>query len=522
MADVTYEVFESADHLDERFSLDGRTSIGYPIENMRVEIVEPDERGVGELVVKGEGVANGYHNVDPSNILLSNKFIRDNDGKFRFRTGDLGRIWNGRIILYGRNDTQIKIAGNRVDLSEIELKLKQYCQCRQPVAVHSSTYGHIIVFLEAEENPFSLNHEFLSKYLPSYAIPTRFVKIPHLPLLVSGKIDRQQLIKLVDAQYTSMPLKQEVKEESNIKQAFYSALADIGIPRTHVDRNFLAAGGSSLTALTLIAKLHRIGFQDLNVERLMYATSLKDILNNRAVIGQQKHYDPFSQCEGRYKFVPLESVDKFEAQRILIESFVELNEIDALVHHHQADLKQQCKLEWLALLDAFWSYFVTAGLSFGIYVNDGQLVGISLSKDLADQPHFDMPDMPLLSPLFAVFETERNKLIEDLRYRQLLPESIMHGFLTAVNPNVKPEQRVTIMYLLERHVLRIAATKQFQAVVTANASRVTQQLAEQVFKYEFNQVVHVNQYRDSTGTLVFPHAQDHHTAIISMKLLHDH
>lgn len=108
MADVTYEVLESVEYLRERYTLDERTSIGYPIENMRVDIVEPDERGIGELVVKGEGVANGYHNIDTSNSILLNKFIRDNDGKLRFRTGDVGRIWNGRIILYGRNDTQVR------------------------------------------------------------------------------------------------------------------------------------------------------------------------------------------------------------------------------------------------------------------------------------------------------------------------------------------------------------------------------------------------------------------------------
>lgn len=97
MADVTYEVFEYTANIQERFTLDDRTSIGYPIENMRV----------GELVVKGEGVANGYHNVDPSNTKLLNKFTYDTDGKLRFNTGDLGRIWNGRIFLYGRNDTQV-------------------------------------------------------------------------------------------------------------------------------------------------------------------------------------------------------------------------------------------------------------------------------------------------------------------------------------------------------------------------------------------------------------------------------
>jgi non-ribosomal peptide synthetase component F len=107
MADVTCEVYEVIDHFHE-MSLDGRTSIGYPIANMRVDIIEPDQQGIGELVVTGEGVANGYHNVDTTNITLSNKFFSSNDGRLGFRTGDLGKIWNHRIIFYGRHDNQVR------------------------------------------------------------------------------------------------------------------------------------------------------------------------------------------------------------------------------------------------------------------------------------------------------------------------------------------------------------------------------------------------------------------------------
>ena len=102
MADATCEIFDTPRDLDEKFSIDGRTSIGSPIDNISVEIVDPDSSGLGELMVSGEGVANGYHTV-----ALSNKFIRKKTGRFSFRTGDLGKISNGRIILYGRSDDQV-------------------------------------------------------------------------------------------------------------------------------------------------------------------------------------------------------------------------------------------------------------------------------------------------------------------------------------------------------------------------------------------------------------------------------
>lgn len=109
MADATYEIFDSMDHLYDILSLEGYTSIGIPIDNMTVEIIETDERGVGEMIINGEGIANGYHHHHHHDRTISNKFIRNNNGKFSFRTGDVGKIWNDRIIYYGRNDTQVRL-----------------------------------------------------------------------------------------------------------------------------------------------------------------------------------------------------------------------------------------------------------------------------------------------------------------------------------------------------------------------------------------------------------------------------
>ncbi|CAM6000139.1 unnamed protein product [Sphagnum balticum] len=104
MADVTFEIFSSRDDLKTK-CIDGRTSIGKPIDNMRVEILNPDDDGIGELLVSGDGVASGYHHGE----MLTDKFIPDPNrkGKLCFRTGDMGKIWNGRIILFGRSDNQV-------------------------------------------------------------------------------------------------------------------------------------------------------------------------------------------------------------------------------------------------------------------------------------------------------------------------------------------------------------------------------------------------------------------------------
>ncbi len=41
-----------------------------------------------------------------------------------FRTGDFGRILNDQLYYFGRADSQVKIRGHRVDLSEINAAIE--------------------------------------------------------------------------------------------------------------------------------------------------------------------------------------------------------------------------------------------------------------------------------------------------------------------------------------------------------------------------------------------------------------
>jgi hypothetical protein len=120
-----------------------------------------------------------------------------------------------------------------------------------------------------------------------------------------------------------------------------------------------------------------------------------------------------------------------------------------------------------------------------------------------------------------MLDVVRKDLLEHLRSQNALPQPIMHVSLVAVNPAVKPERRLTIMYIMEREVLRLATAKRFAAVITENTSSASQQFAELFFKYDINRVVHANQWRDSSGNLAFPDAQDNHIFTISMKFLGD-
>lgn len=89
-------------------------SIGIPMENVTVEIVNKDDNGIGELRAKGPNVMLGYYENDEE----TNKVLKDG----WFYTGDLGYIdKDGFIFITGRQKNMIVLKnGKKIFPEEIE------------------------------------------------------------------------------------------------------------------------------------------------------------------------------------------------------------------------------------------------------------------------------------------------------------------------------------------------------------------------------------------------------------------
>lgn len=89
-------------------------SIGFPMDNVEVEIVNQDENGIGELRVKGPNVMLGYYeNEEATNAVLKDGW---------FYTGDLGYFdKEGYLFLTGRQKDMIVLKnGKKVFPEELE------------------------------------------------------------------------------------------------------------------------------------------------------------------------------------------------------------------------------------------------------------------------------------------------------------------------------------------------------------------------------------------------------------------
>lgn len=166
--------------------------IGYPLNNVKIKIDNPDKDGLGEILIGGEGVSNGYYK---RKNLNNEKFININNERF-YRSGDIGKIEENTIYFYGRIDNQMKINGIRVEPEEIELTIKKF-EHVEDVVVKLETYDQkdiLVAFIVAKEQ---LNKEdifnFLKDKIESYFIPKYYVQIDELPLNKNKKVDYHKL-----------------------------------------------------------------------------------------------------------------------------------------------------------------------------------------------------------------------------------------------------------------------------------------------------------------------------------------
>lgn len=176
--------------------------IGRPMTSERILIVDDALRPVpdgtvGQLCLGGPCVAMGYVK-DPERNARAFVALPDAPEAGRvYLTGDLARVApDGQIEFVGRNDTQIKIRGNRIEIHEIERVLERHPDVRQAV-VHfdAERVGLHAFVLSADGVRFDRRAlaAFAAAHLPAYMRPTEILAVAEIPLNRNNKVDRKAL-----------------------------------------------------------------------------------------------------------------------------------------------------------------------------------------------------------------------------------------------------------------------------------------------------------------------------------------
>lgn len=158
--------------------------------------VPPGE--IGELYISGVGLSPGYWG-DPARTAAA--FVADRTGERLYRTGDLARVGSGGLVYFhGRTDTQIKSRGYRIELGEIETAVRNLdgvADCAV-VAVHSDGFEGAVICCAYMARPGAglapaRLRAALSRVLPGYMLPFRWLAFDSLPTNANGKTDRRAL-----------------------------------------------------------------------------------------------------------------------------------------------------------------------------------------------------------------------------------------------------------------------------------------------------------------------------------------
>ncbi len=230
------------------------------------ETLRPVAAGApGELCLAGAGLALGYWNRPE---LTAQAFVTQPDSDTRiYRTGDRVRCRaDGNLEFLGRLDRQVKINGKRVELDEIEARLRATGLVQDAAVVCAAPSGaaqrHIAAFVTAAAplDLATLRHT-LREELPDYMMPAAITQLPALPLSPSGKIDRARLPLAAPGEAV------KGRAATNDTEA---ALLEIwrrvlGTSTVGVDDNFFDLGGTSLGLMEVHANMRRSLASDVTI-----------------------------------------------------------------------------------------------------------------------------------------------------------------------------------------------------------------------------------------------------------------
>ncbi|OOG00618.1 hypothetical protein ASPCADRAFT_502898 [Aspergillus carbonarius ITEM 5010] len=280
-----------------------RENIGYATPNNHLWVVSPQNPdrltplgAIGELLIQGPSLAREYlqNGKATKRSFIAPSWLKSISPTMphrAYRTGDLVRYQaDGSLQFLGRNDSQVKITGRRVELKSIGIHLSHsvpedistaveavYLQTGQAqrtllVAFYwpSDAKGEIrpddpLQPLPATAETKSMIKEIEAKLrtqVAAHTMPAFYLPLPFMPVNLSGKLDRRRLRSLaIGLPGSTLGLyapgaadKQKPRNELEEQlQRLWAEVLGVETETVGIHDNFYQLGGESVTAIALSA-----------------------------------------------------------------------------------------------------------------------------------------------------------------------------------------------------------------------------------------------------------------------------
>jgi amino acid adenylation domain-containing protein len=260
----------------------GIIPLGNPLPNTSVIILDKNALcqigDIGEIHIKTPFRSRGYYKNDEltKDCFIQNP-LQDESEDIVYRTGDLGKYLPDRSIAFvGRQDSQVKIRGNRVELSETERAMHRYPGIEQVVvlAIKKADESDMLASYFVSSGPIDNNalRAYLKEFLPDYMHPSYFIELDEFPLNLNGKINKKALPRPEELLYENKPY----VAPSNLVEEQLAGIWGfiLGLKKVGVTNSFFDLGGHSLSAIKVISRI----YQQLGLE-----ISLKDFFDHATI-----------------------------------------------------------------------------------------------------------------------------------------------------------------------------------------------------------------------------------------------
>ncbi|KAF4968548.1 hypothetical protein FZEAL_10377 [Fusarium zealandicum] len=290
---------------------------------------------VGELVVEGPILAHGYlknPKKSAESFITNPKWCDDFPGtapcaeRRLYKTGDLAKLAeDGNILFQGRKDNQVKINGQRLELSEVEHRLSadpliQYglaavpssgpCKGRLVAVLSMQSLAHtkrgkaddedMHIVREYTRSELAGIRERLAGHLAAYMVPSAWIVVDGVYLLPSGKLDRRRVVNWVetmspehhqlvlDAQEKTCALDREASQVEVQLRAAWAKVLNLKVQKVPFNQSFLHLGGDSISAMQLMAVCRPLGMA-VSVSHIIKSKSIVELASCVSVVEDVVH-----------------------------------------------------------------------------------------------------------------------------------------------------------------------------------------------------------------------------------------